>query len=196
MRSFFVCLTAFLFLISFPACSPAAPRDPFAYAGEAFSVSVRGTYTPAGDTAPRSFSAQISAGAPVGGDPSRRSLTVAFTSPDTLAGVTVTAALTPASDGTYKRSVVFTYPSEYGKVEIPAKGGEFDGFLRFAEALLPLGDVTDVSPVSEDGSYTVTRKGEEREAVFTFAEGQTIPVRVRLTDTRGTVEMAVSGGTK
>ena len=196
MRSFFVCLTAFLLLISFPACSPAAPGDPFAYAGEAFSVSVRGTYTPAGDTAPRSFSAQISAGAPVGGDPSRRSLTVAFTSPDTLAGVTVTAGVTPASDGTYKRSVVFTYPSEYGKVEIPAKGGEFDGFLRFAEALLPLGDVTDVSPVSEDGSYTVTRKGEEREAVFTFAEGQAIPVRVRLTDTRGTVEMAVSGGTK
>ena len=196
MRSFLVCLTAFLLLISFPACSPSAPRDPFAYAGEAFSVSVRGTYTPTGDTASRSFSAQISAGTPVGGDPSHRNLTVTFTSPDTLAGVTVTAALTPASDGTYKRSVVFTYPSEYGKVEIPAKGAEFDGFLRFAEALLPLGDVADVSPVSEDKSYTVTRKGEGREAVYTFAEGQTIPVRVRLTDSRGAVEMAVSGGTK
>ena len=196
MRSFLVCLTAFLLLISFPGCSPSAPRDPFAYAGEAFSVSVRGTYTPTGDTASRSFSAQISAGTPVGGDSSHRSLTVTFTSPDTLAGVTVTAALTPASDGTHKRSVVFTYPSEYGKVEIPAKGAEFDGFLRFAEALLPLGDVADVSPVSEDKSYTVTRKGEGREAVYTFAEGQTIPVRVRLTDSRGAVEMAVSGGTK
>lgn len=195
MRSFFVCLTAFLLLISFPACSPSAPRDSFAYAGEAFSVSVRGTYTPTGDTASRSFSAQISAGTPVGGDPSRRDLSVTFTSPATLAGVTVTAALTPASDGTYKRSVVFAYPSDYGKVEIPAKGAEFDGFLRFAEALLPLGDVADVSPVT-DGSYTVTRKGEGREAVFTFAEGQALPLRVRLTDARGTVEMAVSGGTK
>ncbi len=191
MRSFLVCLTAFLLLISFPACSPSAPRDPFAYAGEAFSVVVRGTYTPTGDTASRSFSARISAGAPMNGDPTRRDLSVTFTSPATLAGVTVTAALTPASDGTYKRSVVFTYPSDYGKVEIPAKGEEFDGFLRFAEALLPLGDVADVSPVT-DGSYTVTRKGEGREAVFTFAEGQASPLLVTVTTPAETLTVTVT----
>jgi hypothetical protein len=123
-------------------------------------------------------------------------LTVIFTSPDTLAGVTVTAALPPASDGTCQRSVVFTYPSDYGKVEIPAKGGEFDGFLRFAEALLPIGDVAEVSPAAEDGSYTVTRRRADgtREAVFTFAARTAFPTGVTLTDERGQVKMRIENG--
>ena len=195
MRSFLACLTAFLLLLSFPSCSPSASRDSFAYAAVAFSVTVRGTYAPAGDSTPRSFAAEVTAGVPVGGDPTRRDLAVVFSSPPSLKGVTVTATLTPGPDGTYQRSVVFTYPSEYGTIEIPAKGTEFDGFLRFAEALLPFGDITDLSPVA-DGGYTVTRTGEGREAVYTFAEGQTFPVRVSLTDSRGAVEMAVSGGTE
>jgi hypothetical protein len=119
-------------------------------------------------------------------------LTVIFTSPDTLAGVTVTAALPPASDGTCQRSVVFTYPSDYGKVEIPAKGGEFDGFLRFAEALLPVGDVAETSPKADDGSYTVTRKQNGRTAAFAFSDGVVLPVGVTVTTPREILQITVT----
>ena len=186
MRSFFLCLIAFLLLISFPACSPSAPRNPFAYAEGDFSVSVRGSYTPAGDTVPRPFAAQITAGAPVGSDPTLRDLTMTFTAPPTLAGVTVSSV---HKDGT--RTVTFSYPSDYGKVEIPVKSEAFDGFLRFAEALLPLGDVTDISPKAADGSYTITRREGDRVVVFTFGGESGPPTRVKLTDERGTVEMTV-----
>lgn len=187
MRSFFLCLIAFLFLISFPACSPSAPRNPFAYAEGDFSVSVRGSYTPARDTVPRPFAAQITAGAPVGSDPTLRDLTMTFTAPPALAGATVSAV---HANGT--RTVTFSYPSDYGKVEIPVKDEAFDGFLRFAEALLPLGDVTDISPVSKDGSYTVTRKGAGREAVFTFAEGQAFPLLVTVTSSKEVLTVTVT----
>ena len=145
--------------------------------------------------APRSFTARITVGALVGGDPALRDMTVSFTSPDTLAGVTITATLSPATDGGYDRAVTFSYPSDYGEIQVIAKGKEFDGFLRFAEALLPLGDVTERSPAAEDGSYTVTRKTADggREAVFIFAEGETFPRRVTLTDRWGRVELNTCG---
>ena len=186
MRSFFLCLIACLLLISFPACSPSAQRNPFAYAEGGFSVSVRGTYSPAGETAPRPFAAQITVGVPVGGDLTLRDLTVTFTAPPTLAGVTVSAV---HANGT--RTVTFSYASDYGNVELPTKSEAFDGFLRFAEALLPLGDVVDISPVT-DGSYTVTRKGEGREAVFTFAEGQVFPLRVAVTSSEEVLTFTVT----
>ena len=91
--------------------------------------------------------------------------------------------------------MVFTYPSDYGEITVTAKGNEFDGLLRFAEALLPVGDVTAISPVGEDGSFTVTRKTADgtREAVFTFAERTAFPTRVTLTDGQGRVELTVGG---
>ena len=177
----FLCLIALLFCLS--ACSP-APGDPFAYANAPFSVSVEGTFLPANDPdgAPRPFAATVTAGVPLGGDPTLRDLTVTFTAPPSLCGVTVTAALSPAADGTVRRSVVFTYPSDYGEITVTAKGPEFDGLLRFAEALLPIGDAVEVSPVGEDGSFTVTRQRGDGtgEAIFSFTEGSALPTEVRV----------------
>ena len=196
MRLLLSCLLVFCLLFCSTACVP-AHGDPFAYAAAPFSVTVAGTYLPASDEGgtPRPVAATVTAGAPVGGAPTLRDMTVTFTSPDTLAGVTVTVTLSPATDGSYSRAVTFAYPSAYGEIQVIAKGREFDGFLRFAEALLPLGDVTERSPTAEDGSYTVTRKTADGggEAVFVFAEGETFPRRVTLTDGKGWVELTVTG---
>lgn len=181
-------------LFSLTACTPTAPRDPFAYAAAPFSLLVEGTYLPVNDSdgAPRPFAVRISAGAPVDGDPALRDLTVTFTAPDTLAGLTVTATLSPAPEGTVTRAVTFTYPSDYGQVSFTAENGELDGLLRYAEAWLPIGDVAGISPQDENGGYTIVRRTGGREAVFTLAEGQALPVGVRLTDGRGIVDMRMS----
>ena len=195
MRSYrlFPCLIVLLFCLS--ACTP-APRDPFAYAAAPFSVAVEGTYLPANDPegTPRPVAAIVTAGAPLNGDPTLRNLTVTFTAPASLQGVTVTATPSPASDGTVTRSVIFSYPSDYGEVNVTAKGDELDGLLRFAEALLPVGDVAEISSVDKDGSYTVTRRAGDggRETVFVFTEGAVFPSAVILTDERGRVELAVA----
>ena len=195
MRLLLPCLLVFCLLLCSTACTP-APRDPFAYAAAPFSVTVEGTYLPASDPegTPRPVAVRVTAGEPVNGDPTLRDMTVTFTSPDTLAGVTVTATPSPAPDGGYGRAVAFSYPSDYGEVRFTATGDELDGLLRFAEALLPMGDVTERSPTAEDGSYTVTRKTADggREAVFVFAEGEAFPRRVTLTDRRGRVELTVT----
>lgn len=196
MRLLLSCLLVFCLLLCSTACVP-AQGDPFAYAAAPFSMTVEGTYLPASDEGgtPRPVAARITVGAPMNGDPTLRDMTVTFTSPDTLAGVTVTATPSPTTDGGYARAVTFSYPSDYGEIQVIAKGREFNGFLRFAEALLPLGDVTERSPTAEDGSYTVTRKMADggREAVFVFAEGETFPRRVTLTDRRGSMELTVGG---
>ena len=196
MRLLLSCLLFFCLLLCSTACVP-AQGDPFAYAAVPFSVTVEGTYLPASDPngTPRPFAARVTVGAPMNGDPTLRDLTVTFTSPDTLAGVTVTATPSPATDGGYGRAVTFSYPSDYGEVRFTATDTELNGLLRFAEAWLPMGDVTEISPVAEDGSYTVTRRTGDggREAVFVFAEGDKLPRRVSLTDRRGRVEATVVG---
>ena len=186
-------LALLLLPLSLQACTPPPPPDDFAYAEGAFSASVRGTYPPAGDGegAPRSFAAQITAGAPVAGDPTLRNLSVTFTAPEALAGVTVTATLSPASEGTVTRTVTFTYPSDYGKVQATAESGALGGLLRFAEALLPIGDVTEISPTAPDGSFSVTRQRGARVATFSFAGEGTHPLGVTLSDGRGTVTLTV-----
>ena len=196
MRLFPAFLLILCLVFCSAACSP-APKDPFAYAAAPFSVTAEGTYLPANDPdgTPRPIAVRVTAGEPVNGDPTLRNLTVTFTAPASLGGAAVTAALSPSPDGTVTRSVVFTYPSDYGEITVTAKGNEFDGLLRFAEALLPVGDVTAISPVGGDGSFTVTRKTADgtREAVFSFAEGTAFPTRVILTDGQGRVELTVGG---
>ena len=196
MRLLLSCLLSFCLLLHSTACTP-APRDPFAYAASPFSVSVEGTYLPANDLdgTPRPFAAEIAASAPVGGDPTLRGLTVTFFSPASLSGLTITATLSPSADGTVTRAVTLTYPTDYGNLQANAKGTEFDGYLRFAEAWLPIGDVTEVSPKAPDGTYTVTRQSEERRAVFTFSD-EAIPINVRLTDSRGVIEMRIRNETE
>ncbi|MBR6781632.1 MAG: hypothetical protein IKM33_00335 [Clostridia bacterium] len=180
-------------LMALTACTPPSSRNPFAYAESAFSLSVEGVYLPANDQdgTPRPFAAAVTVGAPQGGDLTERGLSVTFTVPESLAGVTVTATLSPAPDGSISRRVEFAYPSDYGTIQATAEGDELDGFLRFAQGWLPVGDVAEVSPKNADGSYTVTRKSGDREAVFTFGAGETFPTGVKLTDKRGTVEMSV-----
>ena len=168
-------------------------RDPFAYANEAFSLSVEGIYLPANDQdgTPRPFAATVTVGAPQGEDPSQRGLSVTFTSPESLAGMTVTASPSTAPDGSISRRVAFTYPSNYGSIQTTAEGGELDGFLRFVEGWLPTGDVTEISPKFPDGSYSITRKDGDRVTVFTFGSGSNFPIGVKITDERGTVDMTV-----
>ena len=179
--SFSLILPLLSLLVLLPALPSCTPKDPFAYAQTAFSVSVRGTYTPAGSDTPRPFAAAVTVGAPLGGDPVVRDLTVAFTEPAPLAGLTVTARVVPSPDGAPERTVTLLYPSDYGTIQSTAAGGEFNGFLRFAEALLPPGDVAEISPIAPDGSYTVIRRADGREAVFVFTEEGTLPLRVTVT---------------
>ena len=193
MRLFFVCLTVVCLLFLLLSCTPTASRNPFAYADTAFSVTVEGTYLPAGDAegTPRPFSAEIAAGAPVNGDPTLRDLTVTFTSPDTLAGLTVTATLSTAPDGTVERVVSMVYPSEYGDVASTVEGTGLDGLLRFAEALLPFGDTAAIYPKAAGGSYTVIRKAQGREATFSFTHGLPFPTRITVATPREILELAV-----
>ena len=179
-------------LLLLPACAPTAPRDPFSYTAAPFSLTVEGTYLPANDLEgiPRPFTARVTAGAPTGGSPTLRSLAVTFTAPASLSGLTITATLSPSADGTVTRAVTLTYPTDYGNLQATAQGTEFDGYLRYAEALLPLGDVTEISPKAPDGSYTVTRQLGERRAVFTFSDGS-LPISVKLTDSYGVIEMLI-----
>ena len=196
MRLLLSCLLVLCLLLCSTACVP-AQGDPFAYAAAPFSVTVEGTYLPANDPngTPRPVAALVKAGTPPNGDPTLCALTVTFPAPAALYSTTVTATLSPAADGGYSRAVTFSYPSEYGEVRFTATGTELDGLLRFAEALLPSGDVTERSPTAEDGSYTVARRTEDggREAVFAFAEGTAFPTKVILTDRRGRVEATVVG---
>ena len=184
-------------LLLLPACTPTVPRDPFSYAAAPFSLTVEGTYLPANDLEgiPRPFTARVTAGAPTGGSPILRSLAVTFFSPASLSGLTITATLSPSADGTVTRAVTLTYPTDYGNLQATAQGTEFDGYLRFAEAWLPIGDVTEVSPKAPDGTYTVTRQSGERRAIFTFSD-EAIPINVRLTDSRGVIEMRIRNETE
>ena len=194
LRSYrFLISVALLVLLTLTACAPTSRKDPFAYAESAFSLSVEGTYLPANDPrgVPRPFAATVTVDAPQGGDLTERGLSVTFTAPPSLAGITVIATPSVAPDGSISRRVEFTYPSDHGNIQAIAEGGELDGLLRFAQGWLPMGDVTEVSPKNADGSYTVTRSDGDRVAVFTFAEDNSFPMAVRVTDQRGTVEMSV-----
>lgn len=171
-------------------CQTTPSWEDFAYAAAPFSATVRGSFLPPDDPtgAPRPITATVTVGAP---DPTTgaRDMTVTFTAPESLAGVTVTAA---HRNGT--RTVTFTYPSSYGTVTATSETGNFDGIFRFAEALLPIGDVVEVSPVDEGGTCTVTRRTAdgEREAVYVFSTEQALPLRVKVTDGYGITELTVS----
>ena len=194
LSHFLPVLLLLLFCLSFlSACAPPSRRDPFAYAEAPFSLEIEGTYLPTNDPSgsPRPFAATVTVGAPQGEYPTLRELSVTFTSPESLAGLTITASPSTAPDGSISRRVAFTYPSNYGSIQTTAEGGELDGFLRFVEGWLPIGDVTEISPKAADGSYTITRRDGDRMVVFTFGGEGDLPTGVKLTDERGTVDMTV-----
>lgn len=176
------------------SCTPAPPpaTTDFAYASAAFSATVRGSFTPA-DGVPRPVAAAVTVGAPTGGG--ERPMSLSFTAPDALAGVTVTVTPTPDAEGG-GHTVAFTADSPYGRVTSSADGGELDGLLRFAEALLPQGEVVAVSPSEEDGTHTVTCRTSDgrRETVFRFSGTGGLPLRVTVRTEGETVDLAVTEG--
>ncbi len=189
------------------SCAPAAvtPDTAFSYADGDFSATVSGTVTrlvPDGytgsaalvgerltDTA-RSFSAAVA----VYGDASGgRAATVTYTAPSALAGVTVTRITDPS---TGRSTVTLVRPVEGGgSVTIDlssAAASVTDSLLAPVLALLPVGDVTAVTP-TEGGRMAVTRTDADGEAVFTFDEGHSLPTEAVRTTPARQVEVRVGG---
>ena len=180
-------------LLWLTACAAKPAADDFAYANTAFTATVQGTYTPA-DGIPRPIAATVTLGAPTeGGIP--RSLTVTFQAPDALAGVTVSATPSIGGDSLPRRITTFQAPSAYGTVTADDESGAFDGLLRYAEALLPVGDIVSVTPTAEDGTRVVTRRTADggREGVYTFTEGSVLPTRVEVMTGGVRLELTVRG---
>jgi hypothetical protein len=187
-------LLVLILLLFFTACSSASPKDDFAYTASSFTANVRGTYTSANGV-PHPITARITVGELLDrADPAARPVTVVFSAPETLAGITVEAVYQTDTDGHIRRTVAFTYPSPYGEVTASSGSSGMDGLLRFAEALLPVGDVTAVSPTAEDGTHTVTRTAADgaREAVFLFSSEQALPLRVRVRDTQDELDLIIT----
>ena len=169
------------------------PRRDFAYAEAAFTAVVRGTYTVSGGTSadiPRAVAAEVSVGAPTE-DGRPRDVTVSFTAPPALAGVTARAVTSP---GESAPTVTFSAVTPHGTVTSTATRGEYDGLLRFARALIPVGDVAEVSATAEDGTHTVTRRTAEGdgEAVYLFAETGGLPLRVTVRQEGWVLELTVT----
>lgn len=193
LRMLSILLLAYVLLFSSCSAVPPTGADDFAYAAAPFSASIRGTYTSA-DGVARPIAASVTVGtAAVLGDGSTRPMTIAFTEPPALAGVTVTAAYIADGQGRMTRSVTFSAPSAYGEVHTESQAGEFDGLLRFAEALLPHGDVISSTPVHEDGTHTVSRSTADgsRCEDYLFLEGRVLPLRVTVTTARESITLTI-----
>ena len=84
-------LLVLILLLFFTACSSASPKDDFTYTASSFTANVRGTYTSANGV-PHPITARITVGDLLDrADPAARPITVVFTAPETLAGITVEA---------------------------------------------------------------------------------------------------------
>lgn len=188
-----------LFLVMGLVACTAPPRDPFAYAQAPFSLWIEGGYAPLEEPgAWLPLSAHLWVGPPRGytasGLPLPREMTLSLLSPATLRGVTVTATPADPPEGGGRR-VTFSYVPLgeedvplCGEVELVTDGGELDGFLDLVEVWLPTGEVVEVTPVGEDGCFTVLRRRETGERVtFLFAKGEALPLSVILTDSEGRV---------
>lgn len=191
LRALLLALIPMFFLL---ACSPVPPKDDFAYANAPFTARVRGTYTPE-DGVPRPITAQITVGELLEREnPFARSITIVFTAPETLAGITAEAVCETDSGGSTRHTVTFTYSSPYGDMKVSSASEGMAGILRFAEALLPVGDVTSVSPTAKDGTHTVTRATADgaREAVFLFSLEQELPLRVSVRSKGETLDLVIT----
>lgn len=222
MRAF--CVLATLLVAAFLAgCASAPSADrAFSYMEENFSATVTGNVTRfaedgyKGDASlvgdgltdvSRSFEATVSVeGVGAGGSRQVSALTVTYTAPPSLRGVTVSYVADAAQAGgarvTLTRTVPMHATADMGAgvtervitVDLSATDPAVrDALLAPAGVLLPTGDVTAVSATT-DGRYTVTRTDGDIEAVFTFAKGQTLPVEVTWTTPTRQVEIAVKQG--
>ncbi len=200
MRSGLSGLLAAILLLSLclTACSPASRVEDFAYAGGEIKAMVYGTMTrvtsdgysgsPAipGESVtgrPLSVAAAVMLGAPTqeGG----RLLTVSFSEPTALAGLTVKGRL--CADGVAVAEAAAVGEQSWGGEE--AAG--LSPLLRYAVALLPVGDIVNTTP-DAGGQHTVTRQtANGGKASFTFDQNCPIPVRVILSDSYEILDLLV-----
>ncbi len=214
MRVLCMCLVMCLGL-GLAGCTPDTPSVPdFAYADGAFTVTVRGAFvrtvtdgytgdgalTGEGLTEVRqAVAATVTVEAPT--VEGVRGMRVTFMEPAVLTGVTVSREA-----GTGTVTVLWPTPTGDGgeALEFPAEGAKT--LLRFAEVLLPAGDVEKYAPVA-DGGTTVTlrsRDGDfstisgisaesspERTACYTFRDGSRLPVHVVVTTPSERMELYI-----
>ncbi len=180
-------------VILWAGCTPAGGEAAlFDYATAGFEATVRGTFTRlaedgyAGDPGrvgdsmtgiPQAVAATVSVGAPRADG--ERDMRVTFTEPAVLAGVTV--SITRPAEGASSHTVTVTVtvapPGAEGAPLLEGTHADYGALLRFAEVLLPTGDIADVSPES-DGARTVMRRGNGPTVQFFFTEASRLPARV------------------
>ncbi len=190
---------SFVLMLAVAGCAhPQAADDYFAYAHEGMEMTVRATITRTasdgygGDAsrAGESYTgrawelvAAVTTAAPNEGG--GRVVSVTFSSPPVLAGVTVSRACTENG-----ATVTVSRTLTDGKtVRVDHCEGQFDGLLRLAEGWLPQGDVVDVSPVTDGARAVTVSSPDGGKAVYTFSESEKIPLRVALSDAWGEVEL-------
>ncbi len=200
---FFLCLLACFGTV---ACHPSSigQANDFSYVDNAFSAEITGTLTrtvednyrgsPAltGESKtgiPQPFAATVVIGKP--NTDGIRDMAVSFREPCSLAGLTVCLSHTATVDGQTTRRITAKRVDEAGEMVL-GDSDSFASYLRFASALLPIGDVEEISP-TVDGIHTVTRlaDGEER-ALYTFTEGQTLPSRIMIRTSREVLDLTIS----
>lgn len=204
MPRLFVSLTCCLALLLMTACAPGVPfggdgRE-LSYADGAFRASVRGTLcrtVPDGYTgdpvlvgegrtnAPWTVAADVSVTAPDGAG--CRTVTVTYTAPDSLRGLTVTRSSAAGGDG----SLTVTDTVTLGSVTITDTEGLYTRLLLPALSLLPAGNVTDVTH-DADGRRVLTVHAEDVIFVYTCMDGSRLPVSVVVTGSGFTADFSVT----
>lgn len=189
-KHFIPLLLSAALLLGLTSCGGAdTERSPFAYADGAFTVTVRGTIcrtlpveSGAGETltgVPRAVSAVVSATAP--GASGERVLTVTYTDPDALRGLTVTRALSaPGADAQPGTPLPVTDTLTLEDMTVTDTRGTYARLLDPVLALLPEGDVTAASP-DPDGTRRITVTAPTRTAVYTLLPGRRLPSEVTVT---------------
>lgn len=183
-------LPAVLLLLCLTACGgTGTERNPFSYADGAFTVTVRGTVcrtlpveAGAGETltgVPRPVSAVVSVTSP--GESGERVLTVTYTAPDALRGLTVTRALSaPGAGAPPDAPLPVTDTLTLQDMTVTDTRGTYGRLLDPVLALLPEGDVTAVA-ADPDGTRRITVTAPTRTAVYTLLPGRALPSQVTVT---------------
>ena len=218
MRVFSVLLLLLLAALLFTGCSAHTVADrAFSYMEEDFSATLSGSVTRLADDGyvgdvslvgdgltdvSRPFEATVTVKTRVGAEGERlvSALTVVYSAPSSLRGVTVsyvsdggdagqarvtlTRAVADRSSIREDRTITVDLSATHPAVR--------DALLAPAGVLLPVGDITAVSPET-DGVYTVTRTDGDTEAAFTFTKGESLPTHVTWCSPARRVEAVVGG---
>lgn len=204
MPRLLVSLTCCLALLLLTACASPVPYGgdgrELSYADGAFCASVRGTlrrtapdgYT--GDPAlvgegrtnvPWAVAADVRVSAP--DDAGCRTVTVTYTAPDSLCGLTVTRTTAVHPDG----SMIVTDTLALGSLTVTDDAGRYTRLLLPALSLLPAGDVTDIAQ-DADGRRVLTVRTEDVTFMYTCIDGSRLPVSVSVTGDGFTADFSVT----